>query len=96
MSTSDTGAIETTPTRSRGTGTSDGSRRRDALRQKNTRSPARGEQVPSDPSLGWLLFMITGDTEDVNSKIASRKKARPTARAGRVPSETSLGWLNKW
>ena len=34
--------------------------------RKNTRSPVRGEQVPSDLSLGWLIDMITGDSIDVN------------------------------
>ncbi len=47
---------------------------REPLRQKNTRSPARGEQVPSDLSLGSSLIMITGDTEHVNTKISSTKK----------------------
>ena len=42
--------------------------------KKNTRSPARGEQVPSDLSLGSSLITITGDTEDVNTKISSTKK----------------------
>ena len=34
--------------------------------EKNTRSPSKGEQVPSDPSLGWSFTMITEAGEDVN------------------------------
>ena len=35
---------------------------------KNTRSPARGEQVPSETSLGWLSVIVTGDGGDVNTR----------------------------
>ena len=38
--------------------------------RKNTRSPSRGEQVPSDPSLGWSFTMITEASEDVNQRVA--------------------------
>ena len=36
---------------------------------KNTCSPARGEQVPSDLSLGSSPTMITGYTKYVNGRI---------------------------
>lgn len=67
MSTGDSDVIDTAPTRSSGSNVSDSSRcRGEPLRQKKTRPTATAGRVASDPSLAWLIFMLTEDTENVN------------------------------
>ena len=68
MSTDESDALEPTPTWLMWSNACDGSCRRDRTyaAKKIPVPPARGEQVPSDLSLGWLHNMLTEDNQHVN------------------------------